>query len=92
MKSFFATLLCFFLWAQCPIYAQGKNHLSTNLFSLVSTKGVLGVTYHRELTKNWGLQLSWFRTQYALPIVLNNKDFTPDFTYHIIQEAAQSRW
>ena len=86
MKSLYATLLCLLIAAQGQITAQGKNHLSSNLFSMVSTKGVLGMTYHRELTKNWGLQLGLFRTQFALPIVLNNLDFTPDFTYQIIQE------
>lgn len=86
MKNVVGLILFVIVLGQTQTMAQGKNHLSTNLFSMVSTKGVLGLTYHRELTQHLGVQLSLFRTQYALPVVLNNRDFTPDFTYEIIRQ------
>ncbi|MFN8317956.1 MAG: hypothetical protein U0V54_00915 [Saprospiraceae bacterium] len=64
-----------------PLSGQVKNHLTTNIFSTLSSKRNLGLTYHRELGKNLGIQLTVFHNFKLGTRISKNDEFVPEFKY-----------
>lgn len=66
---------------QSAVHAQSRNHLTTNLFSPLSSKKNVGLTYHREFNSNLGLQISVFYNFKLGQKILKNDEFIPEFKY-----------
>lgn len=79
-KILFTGMLCI-ATIQAAMYGQSRNHLTTNLYSFLSSKRNVGLTYHRELNSNMGVQLTIFYNYELGQRILKNDEFIPEFKY-----------